>query len=64
MTGKFVLVLIALSIGAFVINEAPTWTVAAVVLAVAAMWCLLALDRKWEKERRRKPLEPVKGRRG
>ena len=64
MIGRFVLVLIALCIGAYAIDKAPSWSIAAVVLCLIAAWSLMALDRKWEKERRHKPLEPVKGRRG
>ena len=64
MTGKFIITVIALCVGAWAVEMAPSWSIAAVVLCLMAAWSLMALDRKWEKERRHKPLEPVKGRRG
>ena len=63
MTGRYIGLVIALCIGAWVVDMVPSWSVAAVVGALYAGWVLLALDHKREKERRHRPLGPVKGRR-
>ena len=59
MTGRFVLIVIALGIGAWCIDKAPSWSIVAVVLCLMAAWSLMAYDRKREQARRRKPLRPV-----
>ena len=62
MTGRYIIIVIALCIGAWAIDKAPSWSIAAVVLCLMAAWSLLALDRKRESEHKHRALEPVKGR--
>ena len=62
MIGRFVLTVTALCIAAWLINMAPSWSIVVVVLCLGGAWSLLALDHKWESERKHRALEPVKGR--
>ena len=63
MTGRFVLLVIALCTVAYGWDKVPTWSAVAVVILALAAWSLVRLDRKWERERRRERLAPVEGRR-